>query len=345
MIKEILVLGYFGFKNNELDGQTIKTRTIQELLSIKLGSKVGIEIFDTQKFQFSKFSFFSMLYKILGCKILVYIPAQKNLKYLFPLIYLICKLKNSQILYFVVGGWLEDFLKNKKMHVAFLSRIKAILTESNDLTNTLRFKYHFDNVKTFHNFRIHSFVPKFIKKNSPFKVVYMGRINRMKGIDYVFYLADYFSKHEINLIHIDFFGPIEKDDEEYFFNELKKYENCSFKGALDPKLIYSTLNNYDLMVFPTRYFTEGFPGSILDAYISGLPVVTTHWKHATDFVKHGINGFIVPFENSQDDFLKAVLDLYRDNELLYSMKKQSYDLSMIYSSDSAWKILSPYFNT
>jgi len=98
------------------------------------------------------------------------------------------------------------------------------------------------------------------------------------------------------------------------------------------------------MVFPTRYFTEGFPGSVLDAYISGLPVITTHWKHATDFIKDGITGIIVPFENSEEEFLKAVITLYRDNNLLSVMKNNAYEHSKSYSADFAWAILSQYFN-
>lgn len=344
MKKKILVLGYFGFRNNELDGQTIKTRSIYELLISKDKRRFSIEKFDTQKFQYSKVSFFKMLYELLRCNILVYIPAHKNLKYLFPLIYFIGKLKRFQILYFVVGGWLEEYLENKKLHISLLSKIKAILTESNDLTQSLITKYNFNNVRTFPNFRIHSFIPDFLESNGSLNVVFMGRINIMKGIDYVFYLADYLKREIDKNITIDFFGPIEKKDEDYFFSELEKYKNCYYKGVLDPEKIYSTLNNYDLMVFPTRYFTEGFPGSVLDAYISGLPVITTHWKHATDFIIDGITGIIVPFENGKDEFVRAVLTLYENKNLLYSMKNSAFEQSKAYSSDLAWGILTEYLN-
>ncbi len=345
MKKKILVLGYFGIRNNELDGQTIKTRSIYELLISKDEHNLSIEKFDTQKFQYSKISFFKMLYKLLRCNTLVYIPAHKNLKYLFPLIYYVCKLKSSQILYFVVGGWLEEYLENKKLHISLLSKIDAILTESNDLNQSLIVKYHFKNVRTFPNFRIHSFMPRFIENNDSFNIVFMARINRMKGIDYVFYLANYLKKNSDKRINIDFYGPFEfKKDEDYFFNELEKYKNCTYKGVLDPEKIYTTLNNYDLMVFPTRYFTEGFPGSVLDAYISGIPVITTHWKHATDFIQDRITGIIVPFENSEDEFLKAVLSLYEDRNLLFEMKHNAFEHSKAYSSDLAWGILTEYLH-
>lgn len=341
MKKRVLVLGYFGYSNNQLDGQTIKTRNIYELLVLKTGGQVYIDIFDTQNFKHLKFSLFSMLWKIFQCNKLVYLPAHNNLKYLFPIIYVLCWLKRIEILYFVVGGWLVEYLKSKRLHIKLLSKIRAILTESSDMSNSLIAQYRFKNVITFPNFRIHSFTPTFVQNRDLFRIVFMARINRMKGIDYVFHLADYFKNVLFckKPVIIDFYGPIEIKDKVYFYQQLDKYENISYHGVLQPENIYETLNNYDLMVFPTRYFTEGLPGTVLDAYISGLPIVATHWKHATDFIIHEKTGFIVPFENSEKDFIDAVIKIYEDNDLLLKMKHNAHEQSLKYSSDGAWNIL------
>ena len=341
MKKRILVLGYFGYFNNQLDGQTVKTRNIYELLLLKISDKISIYIFDTQAFKYSKLSIFNMLWKVCRCNKLVYLPAQNNLKYLFPILYILCWLKRSEILYFVVGGWLVEFLKSKKMHAILLSKIRAILPEGQDLTSALKLNYRFKNVIAFPNFRIQSFTPTFVQNNAIFRIVFMARIMKMKGIDYVFHLAEYFSdpKFTGKPVIIDFYGPVEKDEEEYFFKQLIKFENITYQGVLPPEDIYNTLNNYDLLVFPTRYFTEGLPGTVLDAYISGLPVVATHWKHAADFIIHEKTGLIVPFEKSEKEFTSAVKRLYQDNELLLKMKHNAYQQSRKYSSEGAWNIL------
>ncbi len=287
------------------------------------------------------FSLFSMFWKIIRCNKLVYLPAHNNLKYLFPIIYILCWLKRTEILYFVVGGWLVEYLKSKRLHVTLLSKVRAILTESDDLSNSLIAQYHFKNVITFPNFRIHSYTPTFFQNTDFFRIVFMARINRMKGIDYVFHLANYFANASFcnRPVIIDFYGPIDKKDEVYFYKQLEKYENISYRGVLQPENIYKTLNNYDLMVFPTRYFTEGFPGTVLDAYISGLPIVATHWKHATDFIIREKTGFIVPFEKSEKDFVDAVIKIYQDYDLLIKMKHNAFEQSMKYSSEVAWNIL------
>ena len=336
---------HFGYLNNQLDGQTIKTRNIHQLLQLKLSKDNEIYIFDTQCFKHSKFSFLNMLWKIFRCNRLVYLPAENNLKYLFPIIFVLCWLIRSKILYFVVGGWLVEFLESKRLHVVLLSNVQAILSESNDLSNSLTKHYHLKNVITFPNFRIHSFTPTFVQNKDFFRIVFMARINRMKGIDYVFNLAEYLENIHIGKkpIIIDFYGPVEKKDEEYFHTQLNKHNILSYRGILQPEDIYKTLNNYDLMVFPTKYYTEGFPGTVLDAYISGLPIVATHWKHATDFIIQDKTGYIVPFENSEKDFINSVLKIYKDDNLSLKMKQNAYERSKNYSIINTWKIIEKYF--
>jgi glycosyltransferase involved in cell wall biosynthesis len=341
----VLILGYFGYCNNQLDGQTIKTRNIQELLQLKLSQENKIDIFDTQIFKHSKFSFLNMLWKVFRCNKLVYLPAENNLKFLFPIIFVLCWLRGSEILYFVVGGWLVEFLESRRLHVALLSNVRAILAESTDLGNSLSIHYHFNNVITFPNFRIHSFTPTFVQNKAIFRIVFMARVNKMKGLDYIFRLAEYLENEYTykRPIIIDFYGPIEKQDEEYFRKQLNKYKITSYRGVLQPEEIYKTLTNYDIMVFPTKYYTEGFPGSVLDAYISGLPIVATHWKHATDFIIQDKTGYIVPFKNSEKDFIDSVIKIYQDNDLLLDMKHYAYEISKNYSTTNIWKIIERHF--
>lgn len=343
MKQSVLVLGHFGYFNDVLNGQTIKTRNIYELLLLKTLGEVKVDLYDTQRFKYSKLSFFNMLFKILRCNKLVYLPAENNLKYLFPIIYCLCWLKRSEIIYFVVGGWLAEFLKHQKIHVMLLSNIQAILTESNSLTDSLKKQYHFKNVLTFPNFRINSFVPSFTE-NKVFRIVFMARIMRLKGLDYIFQLANYFSRRPKNNTHIiiDFYGPIEEEDEKYFKEQIEKYEIISYRGVLKPDKIYTTLNEYDLLILPTSYPGEGFPGTILDAYISGIPVVVSDWKYLPEFVDHGKTGFLFDL-GKDDEFYYYVDKLYRDRELLQQMKRNAFEKSKEYSSEYAWEIMEQFF--
>jgi len=347
MKNKLLVIGYFGFQENQLDGQTIKTRNVFDLLRSNVKENTSVSFFDTQRFKTNKFSFLLMLLKIISCNKLVYIPAHNNLKYIFPLIFLLSKLFRIPIIYIVVGGWLTEYLSTKPIHVYFLSKIKLILPQSVKLTISLINEYNFTNIQTFPNFRIHNFVPLPKEESTVFKIVFMARVNRMKGLEQIFALAEYFQNYKMlnKQIIIDFYGPIDHNDKEYFLENVKIYPNTRYMGVVEQQEVHHVLAEYDIMVLPTKYYTEGFPGSILDAYISGIPVIVTKWKHADEFVDDGKTGFIVPFQYGDVEFIESVLKLYNNYSLLSEMKKLAYEKSKEYGYESAWKKIEPYLNS
>jgi glycosyltransferase involved in cell wall biosynthesis len=343
-VKRVLVLGYFGLSVNQLDGQTIKTRSVHALLKSRENEIEYLECFDTQQFKYSVFSPLKMIWKIFQSNIIVYIPAHNNLKYLFPFIYLISKLKRIDILYVVVGGWLAEYLQKKKFHINLLSNIKGIFPQTNQLSNILREQYHFNNIVYFPNFRIHSFVPSFAQREDDvFKIVFMARIIKLKGVDTIFRLANHLKDFNKNChkIIIDFYGPIPKEEKDYFYKEIENLDFVSYKGILEPEQIHSMLNKYDLLVLPTRYPGEGFPGTILDAYISGIPVVASKWKYIPEFVDHGNTGFLYDL-NKEDELYGFVEKLFEDRTLLLKMKRNAFEKSKEFSSESAWHIIKSY---
>ena len=343
---KILVLGYFGYITNQLNGQTIKTRHVYKLLKTKSKIFSRIAFYDTQELHGNKLSFIKMLSNILKSNVLIYMPAHNNLRYIFPFIYVICKLKKIKILYFVIGGWLFEYLQTKPLHKIMLSKIHGIFVESNHMRDKLKQVHRYNNVVTLPNFRLQEFIPPFNNNNEYFKIVFMAQIEMPKGVDVVFKLAEHLSKTPLKGPHIiiDFYGPIIDNTSKYFYEQLEKYEFVSYKGELQPDKIYEELTSYDLMVLPTKYYTEGFPGSILDAYIAGVPVVVTQWKYASEFVDNEKTGIIVPFKNGENEFIQSVIKLYEDPNLIMIMKYNAYEKSKLYSAASAWEIIKRYID-
>src|SRR5690554_1674597 len=111
---KVSVLGYFGYETNQIDGQTIKTRDVYTLLKNSRNEEVSY--FDTPSFQKSKFKLVNLLLELIKSQIVYYLPAQNNLKFIFPVVYIISELSSTKINYFVVGGWLVDLLENKPFH-------------------------------------------------------------------------------------------------------------------------------------------------------------------------------------------------------------------------------------
>jgi glycosyltransferase involved in cell wall biosynthesis len=338
----ICVLGAFSFRSPSYDGQTIKTRNILSLLQ---DNGKDVDFFDTQDFKYNKLSAFRMIGKVMKCRQLYYLPAQNNLEYVFPVIFCITRLFNTKIHYFVVGGWLADFLEDKPRHRQMLSRIAGIHCETLFLKRNLEESYGFTNVDIFPNFRINSFIPTSHHEDGKLKLVFLARIIKMKGLDLVFRLGDSIVEKELqDKISIDFYGPQQNvEDDIIFFNKhIVKYPFMKYYGPLDPSVIHNTLDKYDAMLLPTHFYTEGFPGSILDAYIAGIPVIVTKWKHATEFVEDGKTGIIIPFDDDGSALDEAVMKLYNKTDLLNTMKVNARNKRQEYSSERAWALIQTY---
>lgn len=341
---KVLVFGYFGYHTHQLDGQTIKTRSIYEML--RTHDELEVRYADTQEFRYSIKAIWIFIVTLLRCDRLIYIPAHNNLKYLFPAIFVIAHLLRFQVIYIAVGGWLPEYLRDLPMHRWLLKRIKGILMENNFASSQLKELYGFRRVSVIPNFRqepIGDFLPRMREKDEMLRLVFMARINKMKGLDTIAGVAakvkDAYPEIKIS---IDFYGPINAPDKLYFEQELiEKYSFIHYKGVLEPDKIVVTLRSYDAMLFPTHYFTEGFPGSILDAYRAGIPVIATHWKYATEFIQENVTGYIVDFGNPILPMFSCIRKLYSDSSLLLRLKEGAYNRSLCYTPDAAWGILKP----
>lgn len=317
---KILVLGYFGYLTNQLDGQTVKTRDVYRLAKEQLND-CTVDYFDTQELKRNKFFIFKMFWKVMCCKTLFYLPAQNNLSVFFPVIFILSLLFRFKIHYFVVGGWLREFLSHRIIHRLMLSRIKGIHVETKRLKEELEENYSFNNVDLFPNFRFFEYNPK-PSESDKLRIVFMARVMKQKGIDWIFDLAEYIKKNGLQeKFLITFFGPEDDENKQYFESNVAKYGFVEYRGALQPTEIHETLSNYDVMLLPTHFYTEGLPGSVVDAYISGIPVIVTEWKHSHEFVDDGKSGFIVSFKNGKEQMINRVILLERNRNLLRELKE------------------------
>lgn len=345
--QRILISGYFGFKTGKKDGQTVKTRQYLELLRKNIGKDFCISTFDTEILHTRPWRIVNLLWKTTRAGKVVYMPAQNNLRYFFKPLYVLSKIFRFDIVYPLIGGWLPVFLENRPRFARRLGKIKAVFPENDTLTRILQEKFGLMNVHTMPNFRFVEYVPK-VPSSHPgeFRLVFMSRIVKAKGIETVFALAAYFSKPDIRKtcpLSIDFYGEIAEEDKAYFAQEVQHYDNVRYKGVLEPEDICRTLSGYDALILPTRYPTEGVPGAIIDAYMAGLPVLVSDWLYARDIVCHEKTGYIVPIgEHETETYARHIQHLFSHQEKLDGMKREAYDYSKAYREEVAWSILKPF---
>jgi glycosyltransferase involved in cell wall biosynthesis len=57
------------------------------------------------------------------------------------------------------------------------------------------------------------------------------------------------------------------------------------------------LADYDVLVLPTFWKGEGYPGVIIEAFCAGVPVIATSLDGIKEIVSHGKNGLLVQPKN------------------------------------------------
>lgn len=89
----------------------------------------------------------------------------------------------------------------------------------------------------------------------------------------------------------------ERENLESQAKNLNISESVVFHGHVDHSVVVEKLASVRAFVHPTR--SEGYPHVRLEAMASGLPVIGTNITGAREMIRDGIDGVIVPVENSK----------------------------------------------
>ena len=136
-------------------------------------------------------------------------------------------------------------------------------------------------------------------QNRPLRLLYAGRITQRKGMKYLLEAMKSFSGRDVEL-HI--IGNIHGGGTAF-----SQYKNLyHFKPGVTQQVLFGLYANYDALVFPS--VLEGFGLVSIEAMGAGLPVITTPNTNATELVKDGKNGYVIPIRDTQA-IIKAITSL------------------------------------
>lgn len=72
-----------------------------------------------------------------------------------------------------------------------------------------------------------------------------------------------------------------------------------YKGLIKPETVAEIMGQYDLLLFPTRHHGEGYPGTLVEAAMVGLPIIASKWRSLPEMFPDGELFFIEP-SNSEE---------------------------------------------
>ena len=156
--------------------------------------------------------------------------------------------------------------------------------------------------------------------SKPYKLCTFSRVVKEKGIEDAIQVVKKINEEFNETIYeLDIYGQIDEGYKDNFTKVINSSpEYIQYKGCIDAEKSVDTLKNYYLLLFPTKFKTEGIPGTIIDALSSGVPIVASKWDNADEIISDGRNGLIYEF-NSVSDFYNK-LKILLNYKKVYNMK-------------------------
>lgn len=153
------------------------------------------------------------------------------------------------------------------------------------------------------------FQPKQAISHNPFRILYVGRITLLKGIQH---LLEAYRKLALPKSELWLVGPLGSEMKPI----LARYEGLFFyKGAYKQEKLVDLYNQATIFVFPT--LLDAFGLVLLEAMACGRPVIATTHSAGPDLIT-GQEGYVIPPQNTEA-LMEAILGLYEKPALAIQM--------------------------
>lgn len=295
------ICGHFGLRKELFNGQTIKTKMLTSALEAELGKKDIVKIDTHGGMKALPKVFLQLLVSFIECQTVIMLPAHNGIKIFAPFLAIFGKLLHCQILYVVIGGWLPEMTKNKKWLAYFLKKFNGIYVETSSMKAALETQ-GFTNIFVMPNFKNLSVLSEkelVYTTHEPFSFCMFSRVMKEKGIeDAINAITQINNQAGRTVATLDIYGQIDSD----YISQFNKLQHnfpsfIKYKGIISPDKSVETLKNYFALLFPTHFATEGIPGTLIDAYSAGVPVITALWNNYLDIFIEGQTGYGFELDN------------------------------------------------
>ncbi len=253
------------------------------------------------------------------------------------------KVPSDKIYYFEIGPFLYDRINNGSIKKETFMNEKLIIVETASMKREL-LSLGFERVDVFPNFKPIINVPfeeqKYPKKE--LNLVFLSRIEDKKGIYDLIECIKELNEKDVKF-KLDVYGRPQNSEEEAKILKLSsELDYISYKGKIDlnNEAAYKVLSAYDLHVFPTKY-PEGFPGSIIDFFMAGVPTLSSTFARANDILTE--RDSILFKQGDRKDLINKLKYIYDNQHILVSLRKSSYDRRNEFSVESFEKYLESLF--
>lgn len=325
-----------SYEEGSIGGQTSKTLELIEGTKKKYHD---INIVNQKKVEGN---YITLLLEIINLfknsnKVIIILASPGYFKIL-PILLLLNDLFHRDLYEIVIGGIRHKYIEKKTMRIFMEKKIRKIYVESNLMVRAY-FKLGLKNVEYLPNFKKINPITEeelvaIFNDCERMQLCTFSRIDPYKGIDTAIEIVKNVKEIKPDSdITLDIFGPVDQDYKDEFEKLIQNQPDyICYKGAIYGEEIIDTLKKYKCLLFPTKWTTEGFPGSFIDAMAAGLAVLATDRENFRDIIINGENGFLIK-EGDKKRYSQIILGWIENKEKLLLLKKNSLCKTEEYRSE------------
>ncbi|MBL4710014.1 MAG: glycosyltransferase family 4 protein [Flavobacteriales bacterium] len=167
---------------------------------------------------------------------------------------------------------------------------------------------------------------RLVKEKKEDYLVYVGRLEKEKGVDLIMKIAASVS------IKIKMLG------EGVLASELSRISNVELIGQKAHAETVDYIANAKALLFPSILY-EGMPMTILEAFSVNTPVIATDIGAMKSMIEHQRTGLLFPL-NSQNAFLEAIKFILENENKMKEISNFAYEeFKLKYSKESNYRML------
>lgn len=299
----IAVIGRMATGTVLLDGQTVKTNTLCQELRTRYPDRDFVFV---DMYQYKRRAIpilLGTMKAFFRCEHIFVLLSKNGRRFFFPLLMGLNRIFRRRMYHDVIGGALPEEAAKSRSLRRQLNRFQVNWVEFSQMAEDLR-KAGVTNAEVLPNFkRLQILQPDELTRDhqEPYVFSMFSRVTRDKGMT-----AAAQAVSEVNerlgrtaaVVHI--YGPVEEDYRQEFEQILKTRSNCvRYLGCIPQDQSVEVLRRSFMLLFPSVYRGEGMPGTIIDAFSAGLPVIATNWHFNGELVHSGETGYCYDWQCPQ----------------------------------------------
>lgn len=332
--KQVGIIGHFGGNEDILDGQTIKTKILYE--ELKEHTDWDILTVDTYYKKKNPFKLLKETWRCLkSAQDIIVLLSRNGMKIYFPILSFYAKKFHTRIYHDVIGGNLDMYVKKYPEYVKYLNSFKVNWVETEGLKKKLEVN-GIKNCEVLPNFKRLQIVEDENKDfQEPYYFCTFSRVMKEKGIETAIDAVQKINQEAgREVCKLDIYGRIDagyKDSFEQIMSQVS--EAICYKGMVPYDQSVKIIKDYHALLFPTYWDGEGFPGTIVDAFSAGLPVLATDWNCNGEIIENKKNGILYPNDEIKD--LKSAIEwILQNNRKMNDMRHNCIASAQKYQPDA-----------